>query len=96
MNIRAWASIALILAITAGGCVTPSAGIDTPTAITAAKRDKVKTGLTRDEIISLLGEPESRLALQDGETLFFKDVNLSSVWVHLDKTGKVRDWEWSE
>jgi hypothetical protein len=87
---------ALILAAFAAGCVTPPAGIDAPSAITKSKRESLKTGLTRDQLQSILGAPESRLTTADGEVLFFKDVNLASVWALFGKDGKLRDWKWSE
>ncbi|MDH5638632.1 MAG: hypothetical protein OEZ04_09080 [Nitrospinota bacterium] len=78
------------------GCATPSAGIDHPSVISKRKIGVVKSGASQEEVVLALGEPESRLVADDGETLFFKDVNLSSVWVQFGKDGKVTSWEWFE
>jgi len=84
-------ALGLLLALMAA-CATPSAGITTENAITKAKIDKLERGMTLDGVILILGQPESRLTTEDGEMLFFKDVNLDSVWVSMDKKGKLEDW----
>ena len=93
---KALACGAVALAMALHGCATPSAGIDTPSALTKEKAGKLKVGASKEEVISILGEPVSRLVTENGETLFFKDVNLSSVWVLLGSDGRVSDWERSE
>ena len=96
MKTRILFCLLLLTAAGAAGCATPSAGIESSTALTKDKRERIKQGMTRQDVISILGQPESKLTLDDGETLFFKDVNLSSMWVRLNREGKVDDWEWSE
>ncbi|MDH5509220.1 MAG: hypothetical protein OEZ32_02580 [Nitrospinota bacterium] len=89
-------AVAVASTIPMAGCATPSAGIDHPSVISKQKLGAVKSGASQEDVVLALGEPESRLVADDGETLFFKDVNLDSVWVQFGKDGKVTSWKWSE
>ncbi|MDH5477227.1 MAG: hypothetical protein OEY50_02745 [Nitrospinota bacterium] len=89
-------ALTLSMVMATSGCSTASISVKHPSVITAEKRKVVKNGADKQVVLATLGAPESRLISDDGETLFFKDINLSSVWVQFDKEDKVKGWEWSD
>ncbi len=89
----AYFSIAVLLA----GCSTTPLGINTPTSITKDKMSQIDEGVTtRGRLTELLGEPEMKIPTEYGMAYFYKDVNLSSLWVVFDDDWTVREYNWSE
>jgi len=84
------------IALLAAGCATPSPGINVPSAYGKGRLSGIKAGMTPSQLEAILGEPESKLSTPDGDTYFFKDVNLVSVWALFGQDGKLADWKVSE
>jgi len=78
------------------GCTTPSLKLKDPFAITSEKMSGVGKGVSRIEIKMLFGEPEMIARSSKGETHFYKDLNLNSLWIVFDGDGTVKSYKWSD
>ncbi|MBI4664803.1 MAG: hypothetical protein HY751_00180 [Nitrospinae bacterium] len=88
---------ALAATFTAIGCATAPLGIDEPYRITAEKVGNIKEGVTtREDLKTMFGEPDMKVSAPEGAAYFYKDINLSSLWVEFTDDWTVSDYKWSE
>lgn len=80
----------LLVAIYFSACSTKSLGIADPHAITSSKVNSIKMDVTTSsELEAMFGIPVFKEEHSSSFTYFFKDLNLSSIWVKLDKSDRV-------
>jgi hypothetical protein len=78
-------------------CATEPLDIQTPTRIADERTGGIAAGVTtRTELLALFGEPEMKIPSEDGMTYFWKDENLSSLWVLFAEDWTVADFVYSE
>jgi outer membrane protein assembly factor BamE (lipoprotein component of BamABCDE complex) len=80
----------LLLAWLVGCATTPPAGHIPPGRIS-----NITVGMTKEQVISAIGPPESMTAIKDAETLYYVEERPWWQWVRLQvriKDGKVTDF----
>lgn len=83
-----------MLCIMLAACASERLNIKVSDAITEEKIALINTGVfTKKDVIKTFGQPLNRLTMEKGETFFYKDFNLKSVWIQFDQAGFVTGYK---
>jgi len=100
MNIRniilALAALAFSfwLSINITGCATQRLNLETSTTISKEKLVKIHKGAsTKEEINALFGRPLDTLVFEKGEAWYYKDINITPLYIEFDHNGIVTDYK---